>query len=110
MTAHLYVAGKATGESEIIRHGDSTLLVRIPGGFDATTGAKLPPVESGLQRSDIQAARDRVAAEVAQIEAHLASAKEALAAHDVMLADADAALRPPAPSTRSKAKKKAKKR
>ncbi len=95
MDAELYVTGKAAGDSGMELHGESTVLVRLPGGFDAKTGAKLPPVERGYQREDLQAARDAAAGAVESAQTALAKAQGCLAAFDALLADADAILPKP---------------
>jgi L-aminopeptidase/D-esterase-like protein len=50
-----YVAGKSTGESKVLDHANNVVLISCPGGFDATTGAKLPPQEMGILKHDLLA-------------------------------------------------------
>ncbi len=88
MDIEKYIAGKAKGLSSIELHGDSTLLCKWPGGFDAVTGDPLPPVERGYQPADLAAMKKSAenAAYAAQEELDKAIARVDM--HDTLLADA----------------------
>lgn len=87
MDALKYVAGKKTGQSGIILHGDTTLLVSCPPEqpFNPETGKPNPPVDSGMQMEDI------LAMQKGALEA-LDKAQELADACDVLVEDAEAAL------------------
>lgn len=74
------------------RHGDTTILVRCPAGFDPETGTRKPPTERGFQISDIRNMRKAAEAEVVVAQAALAAAQARLASVDVLVADAEAVL------------------
>lgn len=82
-----YIAGKQTGVSKIELYGQTTLLVTVPGGFDADTGAALSPKEQGFQPADLEAMRENAAQAVVTAKEALAKAQARLAAFDVVLAD-----------------------
>lgn len=94
MDALKFAAGLATGDSSILKHDNGAYLVKEPGGFDPETGAKNPPVERGLLKADIDAARTAAEKAVEQAQAALAKAQAALDAFDTVdaeIAKADAA-------------------
>lgn len=82
-----YIAGKATGVSKIELHGDSTLLVTWPDGFDTETGQARPPKEQGFQPADLDAMREAAAQSVESAEEALVKAQARLAGFDELLAD-----------------------
>ncbi len=88
MEIEKYIAGKDKGLSGIELHGDSTLLCKWPGGFDAGTGDPLPPIERGYQPADIAAMKVAAVEAVTAAEDALTKAKERVAMHDALLADA----------------------
>lgn len=77
-------------KGNVTRHGDTTVLVSVPGGFDPQTGKKLPPQEAGFQLPDLHAARDQAVADVEQAEAVLQRVKEVLGTLETLVADAEA--------------------
>lgn len=87
-----YAAGKASGDSSVALQGSTTLLVRVPGGFDPESGVKRPSVEQGFQRADLAKAREAAADAVTAAQAEVTKAQAHLASCDVLLADADEAL------------------
>lgn len=87
MDIEKYIAGKKSGLSGIELHGDSTLLVKWPDGFDPNTGAPKPPREQGYQPADIAAMKEGAIAAVTAAEDALAKAKAHAAMHDDLLAD-----------------------
>ncbi len=93
MDIEKYIAGKATGVSSIELHGDSTLLCKWPDGFDPNTGAPNPPNEQGFQMADLAAMRESAVQAVTAAEDALAKAKERVAMHDELLADAEAVVK-----------------
>ena len=88
MDIEKYIAGKKTGASGIELHGDSTLLCRWPDGFDQNTGQPNPPKEQGFQVADLTAMRQGAVDAVTAAEDALAKAKDRVAMHDDLLADA----------------------
>lgn len=82
-----FIAGKATGASKVELHGETTLLISWPGGFDPDTGAALPPKEQGFQPADIYAMRNSAAQSVETAENALNAARTRLSAFDELLAD-----------------------
>lgn len=87
-----YIAGKAAGISKVQLHGDTTLLLTVPGGFDPDTGAPLPAKEQGYQLADLDAMRESAVKGVTDAEDALAKAQARVAAFDVLLNDAIATL------------------
>jgi hypothetical protein len=90
MDALTYLAAKAEGKASIISHGDETILVSLPGGFDPSTGQALPPKETGYQRADIYAMREAAIQAVAHAEAALDEAKRRAAAFEEVASEVDA--------------------
>ncbi len=88
MDIEKYIAGKAKGLSGIELHGDSTLLCKWPGGFDAETGEPKPPIERGYQPADLAAMKVAAVDAVTAAEDALAKAQARIAMHDDLLADA----------------------
>lgn len=82
-----YIAGKATGASKVERHGETTLLVSWPGGFDPETGKALAPKEQGFQPADLDAMRESAAQAVSTAEEAFTKAQARLAGFDELLAD-----------------------
>lgn len=91
MDALRYVKGKATGDSSVEKHGDSTFLITNPGAFDAD-GEQGEPEVQGFQRADIAAMEQAAAKQVADAQKALKKAQERHAAHVELLADIDALL------------------
>ena len=81
MDIEKYNAGKAKGLSSVTLHGDSTLLISWPDGFNPSDGSPNPPKEQGFQMADLTAMRQ------AAQDAHDKTAAN-LAMHDALLADA----------------------
>jgi len=90
MDIEKYIAGKGKGLSGIELHGDSTLLISWPGGFDAETGEPNPPIERGYQPADLAAMKTAAEETVQRAQAELAKAQARVAMHDELLADAAA--------------------
>lgn len=84
-----YIAGKVSGVSKIERHGESTLLITVPGGFDADTGAPKAPVEQGYQPDDLDAMEAHAAQGVEAAQKALAEAEQRLANMRGLKADAE---------------------
>ena len=79
-----YSQGLASGVSKVILHGKETLLITVPGGFSADTGAPLPVKEQGYQLGDVERMREEQVEAVAAAEAALVKAQERLAAFDLL--------------------------
>ena len=92
MDALRYVKGKATGESSVARHGESTILITNPGAFDAD-GEQGEPEAQGFQRADVAAMEQAAAKQVADAQKSLTKAQQRHAAHVELLADIDAVLK-----------------
>jgi hypothetical protein len=88
MDIEKYIAGKKSGLSSIELHGDSTLLVFWPDGFNETDGTPKPCKEQGYQPADIAAMKAAAVAAVTAAEEALAKAQSRVAMHDDLLADA----------------------
>lgn len=89
MDALRYVKGKG-GDSRIERHGKTTILITMPGGFDPDTGAPKEPIQQGFQRADIAALVAAGNAAVAEAEKALAAAQAQRDAAKALLAEVDA--------------------
>lgn len=89
MDIEKYAAGKAKKLSGITLHGDSTLLIKWPDGFDPTTGEAKPPVERGYQPADIAAMKVAAEDAVTVAEDALTHAQARVSMHDDLLADID---------------------
>lgn len=87
MDIEKYTAGKAKGLSGIELHGDSTLLIRWPDGFDQTTGAPKPSIERGYQPADIAVIKTSAEDAVTAAQDALTKAQARLDMHDTLLAD-----------------------
>ncbi len=87
MDIEKYIAGKAKGVSGVELHGDSTLLIKWPDGFDQSTGEALPPVEQGYQPADLTAMKVAAVDAVAAAVEALANAEQRAALFDELLAD-----------------------
>lgn len=87
MDIEKYIAGKARGLSSIELHGDSTLLISWPDGFDPTTGEAKPAVERGYQPADIAAMKVSAVDAVTAAEVALDTARVRADMHDALLAD-----------------------
>ena len=79
-----YAQGLASGVSKVILHGKETLLITVPGGFSADTGAPLPVKEQGYQLADVTNMRADQVKAVSAAEAALVKAQERLAAFDFL--------------------------
>ncbi len=90
MDIEKYIAGKAKGLSGIELQGDSTLLIKWPGGFDGETGDPKPPIERGYQPADIAAMKVLAVDAVTAAQDALTKAQARVAMHDELLADAAA--------------------
>lgn len=88
MDIEKYAAGKDKGLSSIELHGDSTLLIKWPDGFDPNTGAPKPPIERGYQPADIAAMKTAAEDSVRVAEDALNKAIARADMHDTLLADA----------------------
>ncbi len=92
MNREQYEAAKAAGDAGVVLHGEATLLVKSPGGFDPATGAKLPPTEMGVQRADLRATRDALEGHLVTLHDQILAIEGEIDGMDALLADADALL------------------
>lgn len=87
MDALKFAAGLASGDSSILKHENGAYLVTEPRGFDSETGEKKPPVERGLLKADVDAAKRAAEENVARCEEALGKAQANLAAFDTVYAE-----------------------
>ena len=96
MDALKYLKAKAKGQASITKplmpNGEwdgGTIIVSVPGGYDPTTGAALPPVETGMQIADLTRDKEAAAKAITAAQDALDKAQAAHDAFDVVIADAN---------------------
>lgn len=89
-----YIAGKTTGQSSIVLHAPTTLLVSTPPEqpFNPETGKPNDPVAQGFQMADLLAVQTSAHAGVTAAQEALANAQAQADACDTLVADAQAAM------------------
>ena len=87
MDIEKYIAGKSKGVSGIELHGDSTILISYPAGFDPNDGSPLPTVDKGYQIADIVAMKEAADKAVQDAQEKLEDALTISSKYDELLAD-----------------------